>query len=128
MSKIRVHAGDFPKVSCWVSGKNLVLATSTDPNEPAAPLESVVVLRDVIVKKLGAALGWGLVLGTLWSFPSLFGARDLAILGSVIGSSAGLIAGGWRREVTFRAVFEDGRRLLGTTTSRTFTKLQAACF
>jgi hypothetical protein len=36
--------------------------------------------------------------------------------------------GGRKKEVTFIARFKDGRKLLATTDSSTYTKLQAAVF
>jgi len=41
---------------------------------------------------------------------------------------AGLLLGGNKKEITFVAKFKDGRKLLATTDSGTFTKLQAAVF
>lgn len=45
------------------------------------------------------------------------------------GLLAGLLLGGEKsKDVTFVAKFKDGRKFLGTTDNKTFTKLQAAVF
>ncbi|MGI2002125.1 hypothetical protein [Shewanella frigidimarina] len=45
------------------------------------------------------------------------------------GLLAGLLLGGGKsKDVTFVAKFKDGRKFLGTTDNKTFTKLQAAVF
>ena len=65
------------------------------------------------VKRIGGTLGWG--------------AAGMLALGPV-GLLAGLLLGGKKKEVTFVAKVKDGRKLLGTTDHKTFTKLKAAAF
>jgi hypothetical protein len=65
------------------------------------------------VKRLGGTIGWG--------------AAGAVLLGPV-GLLAGLLAGGRGKDVTFVAKFKDGRRLLATTDSKTFTKIRALVF
>ena len=76
-------------------------------------LESIEKATEESVKRLGGSVGWG--------------AAGAVLLGPV-GLLAGLLAGGRGMDVTFVARFKDGRKLLGTTDSKTFVKLQAAVF
>jgi len=41
---------------------------------------------------------------------------------------AGLLLGGKGKEITFVAVLKDGKKMLATADSKTFTKLQALAF
>jgi hypothetical protein len=59
------------------------------------------------------AIGWGLV-------------GDLAL--GPVGLLAGVLSGGKQTDVKFTAAFNDGRRMLATTDSKTFTAMQAALF
>ena len=121
MGTITVHAGDFLKgdgVVRWgpFNGKvSLKTEAHTWVGEdiPGDQLEAVEVASEESVKKIGGTLGWGAV-GALALGP--------------IGLLAGLLLGGKGREVTFVARFKDGRRLMATTDSATFTKLKAAAF
>lgn len=45
-----------------------------------------------------------------------------------LGALAGVLAGGNKKEITFIAEFKDGRQILASTDSKTFTKTQAATF
>lgn len=60
--------------------------------------------------------------------PSTFGAADPRLALGQVGLLAGLILGGNKKEVTFVAKFKDGRKMLATTDSKSFTKMQAATF
>jgi hypothetical protein len=117
MAKIKVHAGDFLKADGQLSFGSLVLKTDAHrilgESIPLAALDSVEIATEESVKKLGGTLGWGVAGGVL--------------LGPV-GLLAGLLTGGRKKEVTFVAKFKDGRKFMGTTDSKSFTKLQAACF
>lgn len=117
MAKITVHAGDFLKGDSQFSFGSLVLRTEAHSFVgeaiPISQLESVEVAREESVKKIGGTIGWG--------------AAGALVLGPV-GLLAGLLLGGKKKEVTFVANFKDGRKLLATTDSGTFTKLQAAVF
>ncbi len=64
------------------------------------------IAKEENVKRLGGTLGWG--------------AAGLIVLGPV-GLLARLLAGGRRKDVTFIAQFDNGRKLLATTDNKTFT-------
>lgn len=117
MAKVTVHAGDFLKGDSQFSFGSLVLRTEAHSFVgeaiPVTQLESVEVASEESVKKIGGTIGWG--------------AAGALVLGPV-GLLAGLLLGGKKKEVTFVAKFKDGRKLLATTDSGTFTKLQAAVF
>jgi hypothetical protein len=51
---------------------------------------------------------------------------DLAL--GPVGLLAGVLSGGKQTDVKFIAAFNDGRRMLATTDSKTFTAMQAALF
>lgn len=119
MSKIIVHAGDFQKCKAsimfgiitfpWESGDGFSGGKKISIKE----LEEISPANEESVKRLGGTIGWGVVGATL--------------LGPV-GLLAGLIAGGRGKNVTFVAKFKDGRKMLATTDSKTFTKMQAIVF
>lgn len=117
MAKVTVHAGDFLKGDSQFTFGSLVLKTKAHSflgeTIPISQLESVEVASEESVKKVGGTIGWG--------------AAGALVLGPV-GLLAGLLLGGKKKEVTFVAKFKDGRKLLATTDSGTFTKLQAAVF
>lgn len=117
MAVVKVHGGDFLKGTGAYHFGSLVLKTVQNPiigeAVPASKLELVQVASEDVVKKFFGTAGCGLVGGL--------------ILGPV-GALAGLLAGGRKKEITFIARFRDGRKLLATTDSKTFLKLQAACF
>lgn len=117
MASIEVHAGDFRKGAGAVTSETFILLTDEHPwvgeKIPLYDLEMVDVASEESVKKLGGTLGWGAAGGLL--------------LGPV-GLLAGLLVGGRKKQVTFVARFRDGRKLLATTDSSTFTTLQAELF
>lgn len=117
MAKIKVQAGDFLKGDCQYSFGSLVLRTEEHKfmgeTISVTELEAVDIATEETVKKIGGTVGWG--------------AAGAVILGPV-GLLAGLLLGGKKKEVTFVAKFKDGRKLLATTDSKTFTKLQTAVF
>ena len=117
MAKVKVHAGDFIKGDGQYSFGSLILKTKEHniigETIPITESESVEIATEERVKKLGGTVGWG--------------AAGALILGPV-GLLAGLLLGGKRKEVAFIAIFKDGRKLLATVDSKTFTKLQAAVF
>ncbi|WP_368640485.1 hypothetical protein ABRZ04_04520 [Castellaniella ginsengisoli] len=118
MATIKIHAGDFPKGSAaahfsvivfpWAPGNGLSGET-VHFNE----IESLEIASEESVKKLGGTVGWGVVGG--------------ALLGPV-GLLAGLLAGGRKSETTFVCKFKDGRKMLATTDSKTYTKMLASVF
>ena len=76
-------------------------------------VEEVSIATEENVKRVGGTVGWGLA--------------GAAILGPV-GLLAGLLLGGKGKDVTFIIKFKDGRKMLATTDSKTFTKLAAMAF
>jgi hypothetical protein len=78
--------------------------------EDLAELE---VASEESTKKMMGAIGWGLV-------------GDLAL--GPLGLLAGVLSGGKQTNVKFIGNFKDGRRMLATTDSKTFTAMQAALF
>lgn len=55
------------------------------------------------------------------------GVAGAALLGP-IGLLAGLLLGGKGKDVTFILKLKDGRKMLATTDSKTFTKIAAMAF
>ncbi|WP_116645244.1 hypothetical protein [Salinivibrio sp. HTSP] len=117
MAKIKVHAGDFLQDEGQFTFGIMTLKTKkhswAGEQIPIKELEMVEVASEENVKKVGGTVGWG--------------AAGALLLGPA-GLLAGLLLGGKKKEVTFVAKFKDGRKLLATTDSKTFTKLQAAVF
>jgi hypothetical protein len=117
MTKITVHAGDFLQGEGQFVFGIMTLKTKkhswSGEQIPINELEVVEVASEENVKKVGGTVGWGAAGGL--------------VLGPA-GLLAGLLLGGKKKEVTFVAKFKDGRKLLATTDSKTFTKLQAAVF
>ncbi|MCP3660180.1 MAG: hypothetical protein GY830_07715 [Bacteroidetes bacterium] len=117
MAKVKVHAGDFLKGDSQYSLGSFMLKTKEHSIigevVPITELEMVEVADEENVKKLGGTVGWGVAGGVL--------------LGP-LGLLAGLLLGGKKKEVTFIAKFKNGKKLLATTDSQTFTKLRAAAF
>lgn len=118
MGNIKVLAGDFLKGgdSNYSSGS---FALKTEEHFwigeiiPLDQLDTIDIATEESVKKIGGTVGWGVA--------------GAVILGPV-GLLAGLLLGGKKKEVTFVAKFKDGRKLMASTDSKTFTKLQAAIF
>lgn len=79
----------------------------------ASEIDALEVATEENLKKMGGAIGWGLVGG-------------LALGG--IGAVAGLLAGGRKKDVTFVCKFKDGRKMLAKADGKVFEKIQAACF
>lgn len=118
MAKIKVHAGDFydgGQHSYSFGSFTLYSDKAKWMGETilASQLEEVAPASEENVKKIGGTVGWG--------------AAGALVLGPA-GLLAGLILGGKGKEVTFVAKFKDGRKMLATTDSKTYTKLQAAVF
>lgn len=116
LGSLKIHAGDFKdaKAANFGSG-TFVFSTGIFKTEkvPSSAIEALDVASEESLKKMGGTIGWGIVGGVA--------------LGG-IGLVAGLLAGGRSKEVTFVCKFKDGRKLLATTDSKTFTEIQAACF
>jgi hypothetical protein len=121
MSKVKVLAGDFLKgdgsygtafgigLLTLRTEKHRILGETIRINE----LASVTIANEESVKTAGGTIGWG-VAGALALGPA--------------GLLAGLLLGGKSKEVTFVAVFNDGRKMMATTDSATYTKLLAGVF
>lgn len=123
MSRITIHAGDFHagKESrfngTWLlaeTGKrSAFFGVPKWEKIPPDQFEALEVATEESVKRLGGTIGWG--------------AAGAVILGPV-GLLAGLLAGGRGKKITFVLRLKDGRKMLASTDSKTFTKMQAACF
>ncbi len=112
MAKITFHAGDFGTGQGSYTFGSIVVPSTWEPIAADA-LSEVDLATEDSVKRIGGTLGWGAV-GGLALGPA--------------GLLAGLLLGGRAKEVTFAAKLKDGRKFLGTTDSKTFTKLKAAVF
>lgn len=118
MAKIKVQAGDFYKGGQHQYNFGTMTLFSDKAKWmgetiPVTELQSIEPASEESVKKVGGTLGWGAV--------------GAVALGPV-GLLAGLVLGGKGKDVTFVAVLKDGRKMLATTDSKTFAKLQAALF
>lgn len=116
LGKIEILAGDFKasKNGQFVKGFLLPAAGSmVRESISAKSISELTVATEESVKRIGGTVGWGLVGGVA--------------LGG-IGLLAGLIAGGKGKDVTFVCQFDDGRKFLGRTDSKTYEKMQAALF
>lgn len=118
MAKLKIHAGDFPKGSASVTMG--IISFPWQPGDgffpktmPIAEFESVEVATEEAVKRVGGTVGWG--------------AAGAVLLGPV-GLLAGLLVGGRGKDVTFIGFTKDGKKMLATTDSKTYTKIQATCF
>lgn len=120
MASITIHAGDFTKGKAsigfnvisfpWAPGDGFSLGKTLVLD---GALESVTLASEDAVKRAGGTIGWG-VAG--------------AVLLGPVGLLAGLLMGGKSKDVTFIAQFKDGKKMLATTDSKSFTKLQALVF
>ena len=118
MEILKVHAGDFLEGDGYYDDSGFLQLRTEEHSFLGKPilmteLEEIDVATEENVKKIGGTVGWG--------------AAGALILGPV-GLLAGLLLGGKKKEVTFVARFKDGRKLMATADSKTFTKLKAAVF
>lgn len=117
MAKVTIHAGDFLEGASAYNFGILTLRTEEHSwigeDIKESELQTVEMASEESVKRLGGTVGWGL------AGAALFGP---------VGLLAGMLVGGRSKQVTFVGVFRDGRKLLATTDSKTYTKLLAACF
>lgn len=118
MATIKVLAGDFYKGSQHKFNFGTLTLFSDKAkwmgeSIPSTQFASIEVASEESVKRAGGTIGWG--------------AAGALVLGPV-GLLAGLMLGGKSKDVTFIGVLHDGRKMLATTDSKTFTKLQAAIF
>lgn len=124
MATLQIHAGDFNKgkgsimvmmgvctiTPAWGSGDGFFGTTHT---VTGSDIDEVMPASEENVKKIGGTVGWGVA--------------GAALLGPV-GLLAGLLLGGKGKEVTFIMKLKDGRKILATTDSKTYTKLTALTF
>ncbi|MGY4677642.1 hypothetical protein ACWIT3_07915 [Pasteurella sp. P03HT] len=122
MAKLKVHAGDFSSTTDTVhvmfgniSIHDPMGGGFTGKTEAFAKfqIETIELASEESAIRLGGAAGWGAVGGVL--------------LGPV-GLLAGLLLGGKGKDVTFIMVLKDGRKMLATTDSKTYTKMQSVMF
>jgi hypothetical protein len=118
MAKITIHAGDFPKGDAAMHFGQIVLPWGpgdgfTGKTIALADLEEIDVASEENVKRVGGTIGWG--------------AAGALVLGPV-GLLAGLLLGGKKTEVTFVAKFKGGRKMLGSTDSKTYKTMMATVF
>ncbi|WP_312320907.1 hypothetical protein [Acinetobacter variabilis] len=124
MANLTIHAGDFTKgkgsitilggvftISApWAAGDGF---SGNVQSFSSVEIEEITVATEENVKRIGGTVGWGVA--------------GAALLGPV-GLLAGLLLGGKGKDVTFILKFKDGRKMLATTDSKTFTKLAAMAF
>lgn len=119
MAGFKVHAGDFGKGEARCSFGQITFAWkpgdgfSFGETVAAKEIIQIDVATEDSVKKIGGTIGWG--------------AAGAVILGPV-GLLAGLLLGGRKTEVTFVAEFKDGRKMLATADSKTYTSILASSF
>jgi hypothetical protein len=116
MATITVHAGHFVSGKVNVQSGSMRLRDITTRSAISYRFEDFAELEaasEESTKKMMGAIGWGLV-------------GDLAL--GPLGALAGVLSGGKQTDVKFTAAFKDGRRMLATTDSKTFTAMQAALF
>jgi hypothetical protein len=110
MAAIKVLAGDFTKKDAYFKNHKFEFTGETVSISKIKTLE---VASEENIKRVGGTVGWG-VAGTI-------------ALGG-IGLLAGLVLGGKGKEISFVAQFKDGRRLLATTDSKTYSIINAEFF
>ena len=127
MATIIIHAGHFKPGNIrpwWTQGwlgsaafpdvmRLTDVATGSVIYYKFEDLAELEVASEESTKKMMGAIGWGLV-------------GDLAL--GPLGLLAGVLSGGKQTNVKFIGSFKDGRRMLATTDSKTFTAMQAALF
>lgn len=122
MGSIDIHAGDWKTGNHSSYGEFVGLSLALDEmgwtgwkmdNVPVSEIETLDIATEENVKKVAGTVGWGVA--------------GAAILGPV-GLLAGLLVGGNKKKVTFVLKLKDGRKILASTDSKTFTKMQAAIF
>ncbi|MFZ5763332.1 MAG: hypothetical protein ACOY8P_10455 [Thermodesulfobacteriota bacterium] len=79
----------------------------------AGNIDRVEIMTEENKKKMLSTAAWGAV-GALAIGP--------------VGLLAGALSGGNKKEITFACYLKDGRKFMGTTDSKTYTKLQSLCF
>lgn len=118
MAKIKVLAGDFSKGDASYSFGMITLKTKEhsflgENMKVKDTFEAVEIATEESAVKLGGAVGWG---------------AAGALLAGPVGLLAGAVLGGRGKDVVFVAKLKDGRKFMGQTDSKTFTKLKAEVF
>lgn len=121
MATLKILAGDFPKCSTSIGiyYDKCIISLPWQPGDGWSvgsrytftkdTVEECVLASEENVKRLSGTVGWGVA--------------GAALLGPV-GLLAGLFLGGKKQESTFIIKFTDDKKLLGTTDSKTYAKLQ----
>lgn len=121
MANINIHAGDFTKgkgavsistigftfIPAWAPGDGFLGKAHSFLKDD---IEEVTLANEESVKRIGGTVGWG-TLGALTLGP--------------VGLLAGLLLGGKGKDVTFVLKLKDGRKILATVDSKSYTKLYA---
>ncbi|ENG7537186.1 hypothetical protein ABVE29_003289 [Providencia stuartii] len=114
MAKVKVHAANFPYSEISITSGAFFIKEGVFQFNGECVLANKIKTIDIAsedsVKKVGGALGWGVAGGVL--------------LGP-IGAIAGIFLGGNKKEVTFIVELEDGRKFMGTTDTKSYTKVVA---
>lgn len=122
MGNIKVHAGNFfgkgdnrflNGTFLADTGKRNIFGLAKWEKIPNEQFETLETATEENVKRLGGTVGWGIA---------------GAVLLGPVGLLAGLLAGGRKKEVTFVLRLKDGRKMLASTDSKTFTAMSAAIF
>jgi len=113
MGSIKVLGGDFKESESDFDHPDFWLKTKKHPflgeRIHVSNLKTCEVASEEKVRHLSSMAGWSF-LGTVAFGP--------------VGLLAGLLAGGKKEETTFIAEFEDGRKMLATTKSKTYNKIK----
>jgi hypothetical protein len=116
MAKLKLHAGDWQGTGEFIVSEFKLPRPGTVwsfDRVNGLQLAEVELASEESVKRIGGTVGWGIA--------------GAVVLGPV-GLLAGLLLGGKGQDVTFVAKFKDGRRMLATTDSKTFTKIRSYVF
>ncbi|ADI90765.1 hypothetical protein [Acinetobacter oleivorans] len=124
MANIKIHAGDFNKGKGTLSfmfGKCSITPPYGDGDKwaptahpiTAENIEEISLATEENVKRIGGTVGWGIA--------------GAALLGP-LGLLAGVLLGGKGKDITFILKLKDGRKMLATTDSKSYTKLSALAF
>lgn len=111
--QLKLHAGDFKGQASFNGGSFHLFDPRKSKRESIgiARVAQLEIASEENVRRLSGTVGWGIT--------------GAALLGPV-GLMAGLLAGGRSKDVTFVCVFNDGRKLLATTSGKDYTKILGA--
>ncbi|WP_080608364.1 MULTISPECIES: hypothetical protein [Yersinia] len=114
MAKIKVHAANFPYEEMSITSGSLFIKTKWYQVSGDIVLPTDVITVEVAsedsVKKVGGAMGWGVIGGVLMG---------------PVGLIAGVLLGGNKKDVTFIAELSGERKFMATTDSKTFISFQS---